>query len=518
MVDQSPNFGTDQNPATAAEPEGVDLEQVREMVGFALRATRRRLKLASIAFVCVAGLGLAIATTMPRTYGAQVKLLAQRSSAIHALTSLSPQMENVDNPTKNVAAMITRRDNLVALVKEADLVRRGEETRSAPLKLKDRVLAALFGPTSEEDKHLGIVLSLEKRLEVTTDEPTSTVTIAVDWSDPRIAYDLVTLVQKNFLEARYDSDVAVINESIDVLEEHARNELAHVDNALAEYQKVLAQRAVTPGTAAQVRIRALATSTSRTGAGVLSAPPVDPELAKALEAKRIQIRTLEEVHRQAVESLRQQLAQTELTLTPMHPSVIALRQRVETLSQPSPELTQLKSEERALMSQIVPPTVSPREASTATSTSPAASATPPSRIAVANDVDVDTQALGAGVPLPANALDRDGPLQLAQSRLASAIRAYSDAVGRTDAARVELDITRTAYKHRYIVVTPAERPKKPKKATTQIIGVGSVVGATLLALLLATLADLSSGAILESWQIRRRLKIDLLAELDMPGS
>jgi hypothetical protein len=36
--------------------------------------------------------------------------------------------------------------------------------------------------------------------------------------------------------------------------------------------------------------------------------------------------------------------------------------------------------------------------------------------------------------------------------------------------------------------------------------------------LLATLADLSTGAILESWQIRRRLKIDLLAELDMPSS
>jgi uncharacterized protein involved in exopolysaccharide biosynthesis len=516
MVEYGPNVGTTPNPLTAVEPEGVDVEQVREMVGFVLRATRRRLKLASITFVLVAALGLAAAATMPRTYGAQVKLLAQRSSAIHALSSLNPQMENVDNPIKNVAAMITRRDNLVALVSEADLVRRFDETRSGPLKFKDRVMAGLFGSASAEDKQLGIVLTLEKKLEVTTDEPTSTVTIAVDWADPQIAYDLVTLVQKNFLEARYDSDVAVINESIDVLEEHAKNELAHVDAELAEYQKVLAARAATTGTTGQASVRAVAMSAGRLPPNLASAPPVDPELAKTIEAKRIQIRTLEETHRQALEALRQQLAQAELTLTPMHPSVIALQQRVETLSVPSPELTQLKNEERALLAQIVSPKdeTPPTSASAPTTTTAPVPATP--RVAVA--AETEARAFGAGVALPANALDRDGPLQLAQSRLASAIRAYGDAVSRTDAARVELDITRTAYKHRYIVVTPAERPKKPKKATTQIIGLASVVGAALLAILLATLADFSTGAILESWQIRRRLKIDLLAELDMPGS
>jgi len=82
---------------------------------------------------------------------------------------------------------------------------------------------------------------------------------------------------------------------------------------------------------------------------------------------------------------------------------------------------------------------------------------------------------------------------------------------------VELDITRTLYKHRYIVVTPAELPNKPKKATAQRIGVGSMVGAALLAIVLSALADLVGGLILESWQVRRRLKIEVLGELDRPS-
>jgi uncharacterized protein involved in exopolysaccharide biosynthesis len=108
-------------------------------------------------------------------------------------------------------------------------------------------------------------------------------------------------------------------------------------------------------------------------------------------------------------------------------------------------------------------------------------------------------------------------VQLASSKLAAAIRNYQEATARIDAARVELEITRTGYKHRYTVVSPAELPKKPKKATAQVIGIGSVVGAALLAIVLATLADMMTGTILEAWQVRRRLKIEVLGEFDGPS-
>ena len=500
---QSPNVGVDA-ASPEAESEGIDLDQFREMAGFVLRATRRRATLAMATFVTIAALGLTVSATMPRTYSAEIKLLAQRGSAIRMLSSSNPyNMENVDNPTKNVGAMITRRDNLVALAKEADLVRRFDETRPAAMRLKDHVFAALFGPMSAEDKQKAMTFTLERNLTVTVSPDDATVVINVDWSNPGIAYDLVTLVQKNFLEARYDSDIGMVNESIGVLEEHAKNELAHVDAELDAYQKIVVAKAAGPANAAMAAGRASGQPAPRFYA---TGSPVDPELVRALDGKRIQIRALEEAQQRALEAVRQQLAQAQLTLTPMHPTVIALQQRFDSLGQPAPDLLQARSEEHALMAQIA--------AKSSASSSGSQSTGAPSR----SDTLIAPSAPTPAVPVVPMSLDRDGQVLLAQSNLGAAIRAYEEAMARIDQAKVELDITRTAFKHRYTVVTPAERPKKPKKPTAQLVGVASVVGGALLALFLAAAADLATGAILETWQVRRRLKIDLLADLDMPWS
>jgi uncharacterized protein involved in exopolysaccharide biosynthesis len=504
MIDQTPNVGTNHDGSQEGEPEGLDIEQLREILGFVLRSARRRPKLALVTFAVVAALGVTVAVTMPLTYNSQVSLLAQRGSAIRVLTSSNPgAMDSVDNPTKNVATMIMRRDNLVSLAKEADLVQRVKESRPRALRLKDQVFSLLFGPTSAEDMESNLVRTLEKKLEVTTDDATSTVVISVDWSNPRIAYDLVTLIEKNFLGARYDSDVAVINESINVLEEHAKTELDHVDAELDAYQKLVASRAVkAPPARFAARIYV---------PGSPSAPAVDlpdPDLARALEEKKIAIRNLETGRQHMLDGLQQQLAQAQLTLTPLHPTVIALEQQVEALTRPSPELTQLRSEEKALLGQIVAPRA-------------AAPRTPPPLGALSGAAPRPTVTADAGASavdsvdtLPTFNPDRDGPLQLAESKLAAAIRGYQDATSRVDAARVELDITRAAYKYRYTVVTPAELTNKPKKATAQLVGAGSLVGAALLAILLASAADLFTGKILESWQVRRRLKLEVLAEFD----
>src|SRR5579872_6879496 len=150
MVDQGPNASG--IPAhDSDEADGVDLEQLVNMVVFVFRAARRRWKLVLFTFLTVATVGVTAAITMPRTYTAQVRLLAQRSSAIHILGGALPQMDAVDNPTKNVSSMIMRRDNLVALVRDADLVDRIAATRPRALRLKDRVIGMLFGAPSPED-------------------------------------------------------------------------------------------------------------------------------------------------------------------------------------------------------------------------------------------------------------------------------------------------------------------------------------------------------------------------------
>jgi hypothetical protein len=517
MVEQGPQFAAEQAAPAEADSEGFDLEQAREIAGFVVRAARRRPRLTVLTFVTVAGVGLTVSATMPRIYNSEVRLLAQRSSAIRVLSG-NQQMDPVDNPTKNVAAMIMRRDNLVALAKDARLVERFEATRPAALRLKDRALQAISGPASEEDKLLSMVFTLERQLEVTTSEDAN-VTISVDWSNPRIAFDLVTLVQKNFLEARYDSEVAVINDSIAVLEEHAKTELDKVDNELAAYQKMVGERAALSAAAnaaakasqhAPIVVYAAPRSAGSGAAAAVFIP--DPEVTKALEEKRMQIRALEEARQHTIGTLRQQLVQAQLTLTPMHPSVIALQQQLDAVSQIPPELAQLRGEERALMAQLVPPRAAPVAPGPSSASPLGPGARSPLAFAAAPAADA-----GAAEPLPVFNPDRDGPLQLEESKLGSAIRAYQDAMSRIDSARVELDITRASYKYKYTVVTPAELPKGPKKQTAKVVATSSLIAALLFALLLAAGLDHARGSILESWQVRRRLKLDVRGELDRPA-
>jgi uncharacterized protein involved in exopolysaccharide biosynthesis len=521
MVDQSPPFAPDRDASEEGEPEGFDVERVREFGGFVLHAARRRPMVALTTFVTVAAIGLVVAAAMPKTYVAEVKLLAQRGSAIRILSSQNQQMDAVDNPTKNVSAMIMRRDNLVALAKDTDLVSRFEATRPALLRLRDRWAAKFLGSVSDEDKLLAMVFTLEKQLEVTTTDDT-TVNISVEWSNPRIAYDLVTLVQKNFLEARYDGDVAVINDSIGVLEDHAKTELANVDKELAEYQKIVDDRASRTA-AAKAAGRAIPTVTPRgpatTGPRPMAASAAaasDPEITKELEQKRARIRAVEEAQQRTLEGLKQQLLQAQLTLTPMHPTVIGLQQQIEAASQPSPELAQLRNEEHSLMDELVPPRAAPPPpAGPGPMGGPLSlPGSPFGRAPSAADAGA---AEGLALLLPPMSEEHDGQLQLAATELGSAIRAYQDVLGRIDGAKVELDITRAAYKHRYTVVTPAEVPRSPKKRSARAIGAGAVIGAALLALLLVTALDLAGGLVLESWQVRRRLKLEVLGELDKPS-
>lgn len=507
VVDEDSGGGFDDD----ASDEGFNLERVRELLGFVLNSVRRRPKIALFAFVVVAALGLTAAAAVPEMYSSQIKLLATRRTTAR---SPIPGME-VDYSTKNVSAMIVRRDNLVALAKEVNLVKRFGETRSPLLKLKDRLSSKMHGPASLEDKELGLVQTLEKRLDVTTDDATSTVTITVDWPDGQLAYDLVTTVSKNFLEARYDADVAMITDSIEVLQSHAKDELDKVDTELEAYRKVV-DRVMKAGGAGRPAV--IAQPRTVLGQEVVFAAPSatpDPEKAKALEELRQRIRGLEDAQQRTIDTLKQQLVQAQLTLTPMHPTVIALQQQLDAVSQPSPELAELRAQERALMDQIATssgPAPTIRRPVAVPAASPASAAASTSGSSALSDAGASAQAV-ADIILD----ERDGQVQLAQSRLASAIRAYEDAAGRIDEAKIELDETLAEYKHKYTIVTPAEVPKKPKKATAQLIGAGAVVGGALLGISLSVVLEILTGLVLQSWQVRRNLKLDVLAEFDNPS-
>ena len=91
---------------------------------------------------------------------------------------------------------------------------------------------------------------------------------------------------------------------------------------------------------------------------------------------------------------------------------------------------------------------------------------------------------------------------------------YDDLLGRLEAARIELDTARAAFKYRYSVVTPPEVPKQATKPNVPMTAIAGLVGGLLLALLVSVLSDIRSGKFLEEWQIQRELGLPVLAEVD----
>jgi uncharacterized protein involved in exopolysaccharide biosynthesis len=91
---------------------------------------------------------------------------------------------------------------------------------------------------------------------------------------------------------------------------------------------------------------------------------------------------------------------------------------------------------------------------------------------------------------------------------------YQLIVERVNAAQLELDAVRAAFKYRYNVVWPPQIPKSPISPNpVKILGVG-FLAVLLFAMLLAALPDLTTGRIVERWQVERGLGITVLAEIE----
>jgi uncharacterized protein involved in exopolysaccharide biosynthesis len=488
-----------QSAVAESEEEGFDLEGAKQLFGLAWRAPGRHPVLAFGAFLVVFGLGLTVAVTMPRSYNSTARLLSQKTAMLPALGNPNLTLREGDfAPTKDIADVIRRRENIIQVVKDTNLVERFYATRSPALRFKDKVFASVFAPLTDDERGRDVVGTLEKKLVVTADE--SSVTISVDWPDPNAAYAIVNLLQKNLIEARYDSEVAMIEDAIALLEDHGKQELDQVDSALADLKGLQGvgaanappSEAPTPGSGA----RAAPAPRRRVVAAV------DADLAEALLEKRQQIKTFEDDRKRTLDALKQQLMQAQLTLTAMHPTIVALQKQVDDLGQPSPELARLKAEERAIMAQLASPPVA--VASNGVTMAMPRSASPASSLA-------------PGSPVPNAVSEREDPVFAApRERLSRAISRYQDVMARIDAAKLQLDISRTAYQYRYRVITPAEVALAPKKPIAQLVGIASLLGSLLVAFLVAAFADWSAGLILETWQVRRVLKLDVLSELDPP--
>jgi len=481
------------------EEEGLDLGAVAGYAGYVLRAPKRQ----PWRFAALLGGSIALATAVyvlyPRTYSTEVKILAQRNLILPALGNPNRTVpRDADNPTKNVADMIMKHDNLVGLIKQVNLLDRWESSRPPLLRLKDRITRRLSHSMSEQDRMRAIEGVLEKRLNVTNDD--STITIVADWTDARMAYDLASALEKNFVDARYDAEISVIDDAIDILQQHASEEKARFDQARVDFESIDVKKPQ-PKLPALQRLASEAPSRPRYEPPPQAHDAVDPALLQALADKRNAIQQIESQRAARVADLDKQLSDALVIYRPEHPTIVALKQQLAQAQADSPDLVRLKGEERALIDRVAASAPQTVGAVTVAAALPRhASARTIAAIASPN-----------GSPF---IVEEDPAVTVARMRLQQSAQKYADLETRIDGAKIELDIAKTAHKYRYSIVRPAEVSTHAHKPNPLVLAAGLMMLVFFLSFGGVALYERHRGIVVEPSQLARKLKVPLLGELE----
>jgi uncharacterized protein involved in exopolysaccharide biosynthesis len=508
---------TGQADGTEDESGGsIDLATILHFVRFYLGSPRRHPYLASLVAGVVVAVSVALATWLPRSYFVDMRVVAHRN----------PVLVQHDTPPGDLVAgaadVILKRDNLVALIRDLDLVSRWDASRPASLRFKDSIMRILGGavPTPEQ-KARAIVDVLEQHTFVSVDTASSSLTLAVDWPNAKDACDIVNALYATFIAARYEAEVSNFAAQLRVLDKKKELAATDVDNALIELTKIEQERQRDLEAAAEAPANAgdggaatpprASMSGARSIARPSAAPNSDLDVAQTLTEIRAKVRTMEGLQGQREIEADAQLADARAALGPLHPTVVALTRKAEAARETPPELTALRAQERQLVQQLAD------IATTAPSTSPPTAWTPPPASGTA--------------PAPAMAPElrmatdlhniltnhEDAPTTLARAKLAAASQQYNDLLGRTQASKVELDVARSSFKEEYSIMRPAEIPPRPRKPNSVLIVLGGLVGALFLFFAVPGTRDLLGGVLLESWQVETRLKLPVLGELSSDG-
>lgn len=460
-----PGSGSSDGLVTAPGPRLVDWGL------FVLRASRRRWKLGLS--VLVGGVVLTAATLATSTpmYKAEVRILAQRQQA---LPSVARGAVPDELPTRSAFELVHKRENVLHLIKQTDLLA-SETATERGLQEGARALLAMLGfPANREDPLSALVQRVDRSLIVSTAD--GTLTITVFWPDPHKAYELVEAALQTFLEARQLQEITAVDDTIVLLQGRVAVLREQLDLAIDQASRESGGLTASPGSQAQQP-------------SALPAPGGSEELARlksSLEAKERAIRDMEELRRRRLFDLQAQLAEKRGIYSDAYPSIVALRQEIEALGKESPQVAALRDEERKLREDYL------------------------SRVAA----DARTRTDHARSQASVRSVN---PLLVEQNeRVRDARLKYQQMVDRLNAAQLDLDTARAAFKYRYSVVWPAQVPKKPVSPNVPKIGGVGLLLSIVAAVLASALPDLLSRRVFEPWQVDRLLGVPVLGRIRSP--
>jgi hypothetical protein len=458
--------------------------------GYALlvvHAIGRHKLLFILIWTSVVGMSLGLVAGLPKTYGVQTTIQVSPTEVISALSGTAqPAADAASSAPRTYAAeAVFSRESLVSLIRQTGLIEQWPRIRAPLPRLKDAIWRRIFPPPTPEEQLDSFVKMLERQLWVKSDQ--TTVTIGILFPDPGLALQLVEAAQQNFLEARQVQEISTINDSIAILERRASEAREALDQSLKKVEEARAGLATKRGRQPSLPpspIFSLDSLPSRRGS----------ELQRQVESKRRALTALVEARQRRISELEARLEQERAVYSETHPAVVDTREKLEALRKHSPEIAALQQElapleaevqQRGLLSNV--PLKAHREHQSA----------------------VDVTALDSFDSLEG----RDPEISQAKTELNHAYASYNGLRDRIQAARLELDSAQAAFKYRYMVIRPAQRPRDPVSPKRLLVAIASVTAGLVLAAFGPAFVDLTSRTFVEEWQVEQALGVPLLGTL-----
>jgi len=478
-----------------------DLEALRGYVTYVKRALR--LHLLVMALIGAAGLGLtlALAKYIPRTFTCTTVLMAQANTAL--------ERNGQQNLLDGAANLIMRHDNLEDITERLDLGRKFYEQRSAPLRLKDRIMERLRGKQSHKVVTAMLVGTLETKIDVKTEG--NTLTINVDWPNGETAADIADAARESFVNARHTSEITGFEDKLAILDAHAQKTREEVEQLANQVRgiygdRIAARAAASASAAASGAALAPRVTVPRPQGQQVTAETAELKLQleqnkQLLEQKKARLADLESDHTRRLREEEAKLAELKLRLGPLHPDVVVQEQKAALAQQESGEIARLRDEVQALGGDVKQGNgLSPRRGVGGASRSAAVSAEtmpdvlPPDIWRILEQEDIDPT-LGA--------------------QLRGAVIQYGALRDSIRSGRVDVDTAQAAFNYRYKVIIPAEAPAQPSKPKLVVILLGGVAATLFFALLVPILLELNHGVVVARWQVQM-MALPILGELRLP--
>ncbi len=458
-------------------------------VGEAARSAKRRKGLSFVVMMICGALTVLGAIFAPRSFEVDSRVLVQKTSSLTGPQQQYVSPEEMRNLAREYEEQVMARDNILSIVKQKNLVARWDDMRQPHRRLIDKINRKLGkAAPSDDEKFEALVSNIEHRMKVWVDA--TTVTVKLEWSEPQSARDIVDAAVKNFLDARFQSEVGVIPARLKIQESFVAQ--AHKDLESAANELVRLQKAENPARRINLLIPQLPQ-------GVNDKPvPVDadPALKAKLDGVRGQIQNAQAAKQQRLAELNQQLIEKQQTLAPGHPEVIGLKQTIAATEASQPNgLASLKAQEQEILNEMAQQQAKAQARAAEPKPAPRAFAPAPT----------------AAPPPEVIAASAPKSVQDAQVRFDTVTATYQTLVKQLQELQVQMQEQEAQYKNRYKITHPAEVPAGPKRPVGLIamaIGLLSTIAAVLL---VAALADRFSGIFFEPRDVRDRLGLPVFA-------